>query len=188
MMQGVIILSILAIVLAMAGISQAGTISLSIAQSKPIVHSVDLAVNRGSFTYLYTQGQSQIDSSFIEQARLDSLKLKNPNTALFWAILPGSVVHGAGHFYARKVGTGFILLGIEMVGASLVLAGFVSGFAQLEEPTKNDNPEMLATAGVTLFVGSWLYDIIAAPLKIARENEKILEKQAALKYEAQNRK
>ena len=182
MMQIIVILSVFATVLVLVGLSQAGTISLSAISGGPIVHSMDLAVNRGTLTFLYTQGQSRIDSTYYkEQGRLDSLKLKNPNTALFWAIVPGSVVHGAGHFYARKAGTGFILLGVEMVGLGLTLAGAVSSIGQMDSATKEGNPEMLLSAGVILYFGSWLYDIIGAPLTLARENEKIIEKKALIK-------
>jgi hypothetical protein len=39
-----------------------------------------------------------------------------------------------------------------------------------------------AVIAIILFFGSWAYDLIGAPLTISNENERILEKQAALQH------
>lgn len=153
-------------------------ISVSLGCGKSILHSMDLAMSRGSFTDLYTQGQSRIDSSYKEQTRPDSLRLKNPDIALLIAILPGSVVHGAGHFYAGKPLTGVALLGLEIIGTGLVFFGAVEGLGEAMEGGSKGNPEGTILIGFSLFLFSWIYDIIGAPLTIAKENERILQKQA----------
>ena len=52
---------------------------------------------------------------------LDSLRLKDPNMALLYAVIPGVLIHGSGHIYAGKTGTGAALLGAGVVGGLYVL-------------------------------------------------------------------
>jgi len=171
-----LISAILFILLALSNIAQADnnpTVSYS---PMNISHSMDVALRSTSMSYLYTLTASQIDSVSKGYVRPDTLRLKNPNTALLIAILPGSIVHGAGHFYARRPVTGAALLGIEMV--SLVF--FVRAIGQgLSDTGSREQERQDSFIGTTLFFGSWLYDIIVAPLTIAKENEKILEKRDA---------
>ena len=178
MMQTYVTLSIFVTVLALAGVTQAGTISLSVGSSKPIVHSMDLAVNRGSFTYLYTQGQSRIDTIYKNQKPPDTLRLKNPNIALLIAIVPGFAVHGAGHFYARRPVTAVVLFGVEIIGSMFVFGSALEGW----DTGSSEHEGRDAVIGMILFLGSWAYDLIGAPLTISNENERIFEKQAALKH------
>lgn len=178
MTQTRVILPTMVAVLALASLAQAGTISVFLSSGKPILHSMDLTMNRGSFTYLYTQGQSRIESIYKNQKPPDTLRLKNPNIALLIAILPGSVVHGAGHFYAGKPLTGVALLGLEIIGTGLVFFGAVEGLGEAMEGGSKGNPEGTMLIGLSLFLFSWIYDIIGVPLTIARENERILQKQA----------
>jgi hypothetical protein len=176
MIHSVVIFSILATVLALAGVTQAGTISLSVSSSKPIVHSMDLAVNRGSFTYLYTQGQSRIDSVHEDKSLSDTLKLRNPNTALLLAIVPGFVTHGAGHLYAGKPLTALVLFGLGAVGGRMLIEGsahlgFFKGFQSSGSET-GYTIELLS--GLALFMGSWIFDIVRGPQIIEERNERLL--------------
>jgi hypothetical protein len=79
----------------------------------------------------------QADNS-VRDNRADSLKLKNPNMALFYAVIPGIIVHGSGHFYAGKTTIGAALLGSELVGGALAFVGAVGkGMSELDggQPT-----------------------------------------------------
>lgn len=141
-----------------------------------ITQAMDFELRSNSMSYLYTLTANQIDSVSKGYVRPDTLRLRNPNTAMVIAILPGSIVHGAGHFYARRPVTGAALLGIEAV--SFVF--FVRAIGQGLSDTGSSEQESQDTfIGTTLFFSSWLYDIIVAPLTISKENEKILEKRAA---------
>ncbi len=138
-----------------------------------ITHTMDLVVRSNSMSYLYTLTSSQIDSASKGNVRPDTLRLKNPNTAIVIAILPGSIVHGAGHFYARRPVTGAALLGIEMVSLVFFVRAIGHGLSDTGSPEQERRDSFI---GTTLFIGSWFYDIIVAPLTIAKENEKILGK------------
>ena len=118
--------------------------------------------------------QHQEDSIIVN--REVSRKLKDPGKALLYALVPGLVVHGAGHFYAGKTKTGAVLLGSELVGGTIFSIGVVGkGMSQLEggEPWKYG--DVFMAFGGVLFVGSWIYDVIGAPLAVQRENQKLLE-------------
>lgn len=141
-----------------------------------ITQAMDLAVRSNSLNYLYTQETSQMDSVNKGYVRPDTLRLKNPNTAIVIAILPGSIVHGAGHFYARRPVTGAALLGIEAVSLVFFVRAIGQGLSDTGSPEQERQEVFI---GTTLFFGSWLYDIIFAPLTIAKENERILEKQSS---------
>jgi hypothetical protein len=128
--------------------------------------SIDFALDGPSSFSLV---QHHEDSIRVDGA--DSIKLRDPNYAIFVALVPGAVVHGAGHFYAGKVRTGFILLGCELVGAGLVYLGGVTG-VESGEPSSGGKVAM--ATGVTLFYGSWAYDLVFAPLSIKKRNEELL--------------
>jgi len=114
----------------------------------------------------------------------DSTRLRDPNYAIFVALVPGAVVHGAGHFYARKVRTGFILLGCELVGAGLGYLGAVTG---IESGEPSPGGKVAIATGVTLFWGSWAYDLVFAPLGIKKENEELLRgKHTHLEFRLKN--
>jgi len=97
---------------------------------------------------------------------------KDPSKAFLYALIPGSVVHGAGHFYAGKTATGFLLLGTELVGAALVLGGTSTGWGR-SSPTREGFAVSLA--GEILFLGSWIYDMVKSPLIVQKQN-RLLEK------------
>lgn len=106
----------------------------------------------------------------------DSLKLKNPNVAFFYAFVPGFFVHGAGHFYADEKKTGWILVAGEVVSLGvLTFSGFV-GFAESMSGSPPTGSEMLALTGSIVFIGTWVYDLIGAPIAVKRNNQMLLEK------------
>lgn len=108
-------------------------------------------------------------------ANFDSRKLKNPWVAFGIALVPGSIVHGAGHFYAGKIGTGFVLLGSELVGTGLIVVGLVGGVETITgEPREGWVIEL--EVGLVLFVGSWIYDIIGSPIVVMKSNKDLLQR------------
>jgi len=112
----------------------------------------------------------------------DSLKLKNPNLALAYAVIPGFIVHGAGHFYAGRRTTGIVLLASELVGCTFFTVGALDqAVSQLEGAHSSDgvSGEGLVVIGAILFVGSWTYDIIGAPLAVQKYNAALLAKEPA---------
>jgi hypothetical protein len=76
-------------------------------------------------------GDSVLDS--IQTFHPDLNKRKDPSKAFVYALGPGAIVHGAGHFYAGETSMGFVLLGSEMLGSVLLLAGAASGWEEREE-------------------------------------------------------
>jgi hypothetical protein len=47
------------------------------------------------------------------------------------------------------------------------------GVSDTGDPEKEREYSLI---GTTLFIGSWIYDIIAAPLTVYKENEKLMRK------------
>ena len=132
--------------------------------------SVDTALG-GPSSFLYAQRQE--DS--IIASRDGSGKLKDPGKALLYALVPGLVVHGAGHFYAGEKTAGWVLAGGEILG--LCLIAYAVGVRTDEKPmesTLNDEAETIGYFGVGLFVGTWIYDVIGAPVAVQRENREFL--------------
>ena len=138
-------------------------------------------VSKSSYSALLFAQQTN-DSVKIEN--FDSRKLKSPWIAFGIALVPGAVVHGAGHFYAGKIRTGFLLLGTEVVGASLLVYAAVSSFAVAWGGEYDPEAELWAIGGLVLFVGSWAYDMVGSPLSVKKQNEKLLQgKQSKLKFQ-----
>jgi TM2 domain-containing membrane protein YozV len=106
-------------------------------------------------------------------ADFESRKLKNPWLAFGIALVPGAIIHGAGHFYAGRIGTGFVLLGSELIGTGLIGVGLISGIETITgEPREGWVIEL--EVGLILFVGSWIYDIIGSPIVVVRTNKDLL--------------
>jgi TM2 domain-containing membrane protein YozV len=105
--------------------------------------------------------------------------LKKPKSlwiALGIALVPGTVVHGAGHFYAGRIKTGFLLLGTEVVGASLVGVGAIAGFAEVMGGESTLDAELWVFGGLILFVGSWVYDVVGSPIVVMKTNKDQLQR------------
>ena len=100
---------------------------------------------------------------------------KDPGKALFYALVPGLVVHGVGHFYAGDKTAGWVLVGGEVLGLCLIAyaAGARSDYKPLASDL-DDEAETIGVFGVGLFVGTWIYDVIGAPLAVQRENRELL--------------
>jgi hypothetical protein len=143
-----------------------------------ITRSMDVAVRSNSLYYLYVQETIASDTINKKVIERKPVKLKSPTTALVIALVPGSVVHGAGHFYAGKTGTAFGLFGAEIIGAGLIYAGVLGSiFEGMEGSEKRGGEDAALIIGLGLFAGSWVYDVVASPLVVKNQNDKILGKE-----------
>ncbi len=118
-------------------------------------------------------------SSWLEETHLtnEDIEVKTlvapllKETAFYKALFPGIIWRGAGHFYAKETNTGFSLLSAEVV--SLVIMGI--SVNELLSPIKVGQTynvsQIVFYTGLTLFVGSWLYDIIFSPFAVDRFNK-----------------
>jgi len=93
-------------------------------------------------------------------------KRKNPIIAFGVAFVPGFFIHGLGHLYVEKYKTFIILLSIEAISTGLY---FYRSFRYYNEIEKNDNEIIIFLLLITIWLGSWVYDIIGAA-KIAYES------------------
>jgi TM2 domain-containing membrane protein YozV len=120
----------------------------------------------------------------VTHEKVDSIRLRDPNYAIFVALVPGAVVHGAGHFYAGKPGTGTALFVSEVTGLGLCYLGAMTAMGSGEYSTGG---VVAVSAGLALFIGSWAYDVALAPLSIKKENEKLLpDRQTRLELRLKN--
>lgn len=103
---------------------------------------------------------------------LDSLKLKDPSLALFYAVIPGLVLHGSGHMYAGEVPTAIILFGCELVGAGVAIMGALS---QIEGPSEPGQTTVLI--GSVVFWGTWIYDFVGSPMVVNKKNSTLLDQE-----------
>jgi hypothetical protein len=150
-------------------------ICLLSAKTHPSTDKPETYVSRSEYSNLLFAQQME-DSVRVE--RVDSVKLKDPKMAVVYAIIPGVVVHGSGHFYAGKKTTGWMLVAGEILSIGMVTYSIGAGFAEAMGGSNSDvDYEIVGVAGVTLFVGTWIYDIIGAPLAVQKHNQKFLEKE-----------
>ncbi|MDH4222977.1 MAG: hypothetical protein OEV55_05485 [candidate division Zixibacteria bacterium] len=143
--------------------------------NKPVLQAMKLSLKSNSLSYLYTMQSTNEDLAYKDNKSPDSLKLKDPREALFYAILPGFIVHGAGHFYAGKPKTGAFLVVGEVIGAGLI---FLAGLASMPDnnTSSSGGVDAIAFIGVSLFAVTWLYDIVESPFVVKRNNQRILGK------------
>ena len=149
-------------------------------------------------TYVSTSGslilQQEKSSSFffaqqmedsIKVGDVDSIKLKDSNKALLYAVIPGIVVHGAGHFYAGETTTGWVLVAGEVVSLSLAAYAIVVGIGESTNgSTSNSNAEIVGIFAGTLFITTWLSDIVGAPVAVQKYNEELIRKKTvSLKFD-----
>jgi hypothetical protein len=147
----------------------------------PLTNKPQTYVSKNGYLNLLVLHQAN-DSAKIDSVRL--MRLKSPWIALGMALVPGAIIHGAGHFYAGKITTGFLLLGTEVAGTGLVFLAGLSGFAEAEGGESSIDPELWGFAGLLLFVGSWVYDVVGSPIAVKKENQKLVgKKYADLKFE-----
>lgn len=127
---------------------------------------------------------AQQTNDSVKIRNFSSRKLKSPWIAFGIALVPGFVVHGAGHFYAGRIGTGLLLLGTEVVGMSLLVYAAVSSIALAWGGEYDPEAELWAIGGLVLFMGSWICDMVGSPLAVKKQNEKLLQgKQGNLKFQ-----
>jgi TM2 domain-containing membrane protein YozV len=120
---------------------------------------------------LQDSGKVEIPDS-TEPQEASTTEAKEPYKAFLYALVPGAVVRGAGHLYAGKTGTGAVLLGSELAGATLL---YVSLGMSAGSRTVTAEAFPVAFAGVALFLGSWIYDMGGAPLAVQKENQRLLQ-------------
>jgi hypothetical protein len=121
--------------------------------------------------------QQYADSS--KPRPLDSPKLKSPTVAFLHALIPGSVVHGAGHFYAGHDSTGWAFLIMEGVGIGFLGAWWgVTSLSEFENSLALELLAMvLARLGVFFFTITWFFDMYDAADAAREHNGMLLEKQ-----------
>jgi hypothetical protein len=77
-----------------------------------------------------------------------------------------------------------LLLGTEVVGASLLFYAAVSSIALAWGGEYDQDAELWAIGGLVLFMGSWVCDMVGSPLAVKKQNEKLLQgKQGNLKFQ-----
>jgi len=178
MRQVALIISIFVTLFVLSSIVQAKNTITFTDSNQSIVQAVDLAVKSNYWSYLYTQETSLNDTSFKMASELKPVKLKSPTTAFLIALVPGSVVHGAGHFYAGKPKTGVFLFSMELIGAGLFYLGALSSFGEQSENNSSKDGTVVKFFGFALFVGSWVADVIGAPKAVKKWNNELLKPKA----------
>ncbi|MCJ7457570.1 MAG: hypothetical protein MUP17_01090 [candidate division Zixibacteria bacterium] len=141
-----------------------------------IAHSMDFAVRSNSLNYLYAQEPIAVDTSYEKTNESKPAKLKSPTTALVIALVPGSIVHGAGHFYVGKTKTAIGLFGAEIIGAGLTFLGALGSLRGDTGGESSGGGEVVLALGLGLFAGSWIYDVVGSPFAVKDQNDKILGK------------
>ncbi|NIN00019.1 MAG: hypothetical protein GTO24_18685 [candidate division Zixibacteria bacterium] len=149
--------------------SNASTCNQETYVSRKHWENLRLRHSRSTFFAQQTQDTRRIETT-------EPLKLKNPNVAFFYAFVPGFFVHGAGHFYAREKKTGWILVAGEIVSLGVLTFSGLVGFAEAMGGEASTSPDMLALTGTIIFIGTWVYDLIGAPIAVKRNNQMLLEK------------
>jgi len=169
--------AVLVILYVLSSTVQAGN-NLSVSYSPTnITHAMDVAVRSNAFNYSIVQETTATDTIYKKANETKPAKLKSPTKALVIALVPGSVVHGAGHFYAGKTKTAIGLFGAEILGAGLTLVGMLgSMFEGMEGSEKSGGEDAALIIGIGLFAGSWIYDVVASPFEVKNQNDKILGK------------
>jgi len=125
-----------------------------------------------------------IDPTFANQTR--SAGVKSPYKAILYALVPGFAFHGSGHIYTDEKKTGRILLATEMIRLFMIAMATSDPAYDLEDTTSNGDREnddgsrdWLVGTGAFLFLGSWIYDMVGAPLAVKRQNRKLLTSENA---------
>lgn len=129
-------------------------------------------IYNNSLKGFYAQETTSSDTARFDLKANRGNKKRSATAAFLIALVPGSVVHGAGHFYAGKPKTGFVLMGTEIVGIGLFMVGAISSLPDnVREGDGEGDGETIGFVGFSLFMFSWLYDMINAPLKVKKQNQ-----------------
>lgn len=78
------------------------------------------------------------------------------------ALGPGFLLHGIGHFYAGDTDTALSLLGAELAGIALLIAGLAVEGGSNNRGNLGGLRKGLLHTGLALFVGSWGADVLGA--------------------------
>lgn len=108
------------------------------------------------------------DTSIKEIGNLQNAKWwrYSPGAAFFIALIPGSIIHGSGHFYAESWKTGLILFGISIIN--------ITGMAYSFGPADDDKgSKAFFFSNMGIFFGTWLYDMIVSPYICSQKRKKI---------------
>jgi hypothetical protein len=135
------------------------------------LHDRAVADHQRDQSSIFSFSRQTGDSTRLHRAP-SPLKLKSPYMAAFYSVIPGAVVHGCGHIYAGEGNTGVLLLGLEFTGGVLLFLGFQSSFGGASH---QGDADMLGFAGLFLFAGSWVYDMVGSPIAVVRRNRYIRE-------------
>jgi len=100
-------------------------------------------------------------------------KRKSPELAFMMAFGPGFFIHGMGHFYIGSYGKAAGMLGIEVFSLALAFAATMNDIVGDDEDKCDNRKYNLNAAAFVLFLGSWAWDMIGAPLKAKRMNDKM---------------
>ena len=133
--------------------------------------------------YYYNNLESQLVKNVTTDVSSKTIhRKKSPLIALGIAFFPGVIIHGAGHFYAGKPKTGSLLLVGKLVGVGCIAAGIVVislgvftkvgtlGAADVTEEASGLASGLLYV-GSGLFLGTWVYDVVFAPISCLRYSE-----------------
>ena len=97
--------------------------------------------------------------------------------AIFYAVFPGFLVHGAGHFYAGENKIGWRLVAGEAVSLVMMTYAVGVGFAEaMGGSDRGNDDDLIGIAGAILFISTWVYDLAGSPVAVQKRNRKILEK------------
>lgn len=92
-------------------------------------------------------------------------------TAFYKALFPGIIWHGSGHFYAKDSNTGFSLLSAEIVSVAIMGISINELLTPIKEGQTYNVSRIVFFTGLTLFIGSWLYDVIFSPGAVDKFNK-----------------
>lgn len=88
--------------------------------------------------------------------------LEGSLTATVLALGPGLAVHGIGHLYLDETRTGVLLLLTELTALLLLTGGVVAEVLTDGSASVSAATDALTHAGVVLFLGSWVADVIGS--------------------------
>jgi hypothetical protein len=99
-----------------------------------------------------------------------------PDVSLRKAAFSGFFIHGAGHFYAKDQNTGFALLSAEIVSLILMGVSFSEMVSGNEKEQSYNVTQTIFYAGLVVFGGTWLYDMIFSQGAVKRYNQENKDK------------
>lgn len=95
------------------------------------------------------------------------IKQKSPLLAFVIAAVPGSMIHGLGHYYIDDSRTFKILFITELVSIPMAYISLGAMVADgLSGESRNESwAEPMGIIAFVAFLGTWVYDVVAAPIK-----------------------